>query len=121
MSRWEVKGGAEKARRASAYQELFGVAGRLLARRPRRRALVTIAVSVKVMDGVVLAADSASTIASAGAVENVYNNANKVFNLRKGLPVGLITFSPRAPSRSSLGGSEKPKTAARSTRAAPRL
>jgi hypothetical protein len=53
---------------------------------------VTIAVSLKVNDGLVLAADSASTILSAYGVENVYNNANKVFNLRKGLPVGLITW-----------------------------
>lgn len=53
---------------------------------------MTIAVSLKVMDGLVLAADSASTITSAEGVENVYNNANKIFNLRKGLPVGLITW-----------------------------
>lgn len=57
---------------------------------------MTIAVSLKVNDGVVLAADSASTImqqgAGGGAVINVYNNANKVFNLRKGLPIGMITW-----------------------------
>ena len=53
---------------------------------------MTIAVSLKVNDGLVLAADSASTMMSAGGVENVYNNANKVFNLRKGLPIGLITW-----------------------------
>jgi hypothetical protein len=53
---------------------------------------VTIAVSLKVNDGLVLAADSASTIASSSGVVNVYDNANKVFNLRKGLPVGLITW-----------------------------
>jgi hypothetical protein len=46
---------------------------------------VTIAVSVKVDDGLVLAADSASIVASVGGpVENVYNNAHQVFNLRKG-------------------------------------
>jgi hypothetical protein len=53
---------------------------------------VTIAVSLKVNDGLVLAADSASTIASGGGVENVYNNANKVYNLMKGLPIGLVTW-----------------------------
>jgi hypothetical protein len=53
---------------------------------------MTIAVTLKVNDGLVLAADSASTFASAGGVVNVYNNANKVFNLRKGLPIGLITW-----------------------------
>jgi hypothetical protein len=53
---------------------------------------MTIAVSLKVNDGLVLAADSASTIMGVNGVENVYNNANKVFNLRKGLPIGLITW-----------------------------
>jgi hypothetical protein len=55
---------------------------------------MTIAVALKVNDGIVLAADSASTImgASPGDVVNVYNNANKIFNLRKGLPVGLMTW-----------------------------
>lgn len=53
---------------------------------------MTIAVSLKVNDGLVLAADSASTIMGVNGIENVYNNAHKVFNLRKGLPVGLITW-----------------------------
>lgn len=54
---------------------------------------MTIAISVKVNDGVVLAADSASTIITDNnAVVNVYNNANKVFNLRKGLPIGATTW-----------------------------
>lgn len=57
---------------------------------------MTIAVCLKVHDGVVLAADSASTLLQSGAggvgVINVYNNANKIFNLRKGLPIGAITW-----------------------------
>src|SRR5437899_4487399 len=55
---------------------------------------MTIAVSLKVNDGVVLGADSASTILGPqpGAVVNVYNNANKIVNLRKGLPIGLVTW-----------------------------
>ncbi len=58
---------------------------------------MTIAISLKVNDGLVLAADSASTMivqsteGNAGVV-NVYNNANKVFNLFKGLPIGAITW-----------------------------
>lgn len=57
---------------------------------------MTIAVSLKVHDGVVLAADSASTLlaqtpAGVGVV-NVYNNANKIFNLCKGLPIGALTW-----------------------------
>lgn len=62
---------------------------------------MTIAVSVKVHDGIVLAADSASTLfgqvqspqgQTAQGVLNVYTHANKIFNLRKGLPVAAITW-----------------------------
>jgi len=58
---------------------------------------VTIAVSLLVNDGVVLAADSASTLITQtpegeSQVVNVYNNANKIFNLRKGLPIGAMTW-----------------------------
>lgn len=62
---------------------------------------MTIALSLKINDGVVLASDSASSIiaqvagiggAPATGVINVYNNANKVFNLRKGKPIGAITW-----------------------------
>jgi hypothetical protein len=58
---------------------------------------MTIAISLKVNDGVVLAADSASTLiapttSGGSTVVNVYNNANKIFNLRKGLPIGAITW-----------------------------
>lgn len=59
---------------------------------------MTIAISIKVNDGVVLAADSASTLigqdesGGPSGVVNVYNHANKVFNLRKGLPIGAITW-----------------------------
>ncbi len=58
---------------------------------------MTIAISLKVNDGIVLAADSASTLISRSAqghasVLNVYNHANKIFNLKKGLPIGAITW-----------------------------
>lgn len=58
---------------------------------------MTIAVCVKVNDGLVLAADSATTLygrdqAGNSYIQNVYNNANKVFNLCKGLPVGAVTW-----------------------------
>jgi|GEM_PF-7135216 len=59
---------------------------------------MTIAISIKVNDGVVLAADSATTLLAldpqhgAPVVVNVYNSADKVFNLRKGLPIGVITW-----------------------------
>lgn len=58
---------------------------------------MTIAVLVKVNDGFVLAADSATTVSAPGAdgspqVVNIYNNANKIFNLHKALPVGAMTW-----------------------------
>ena len=58
---------------------------------------MTIALSLKVHDGLVLAADSASTIigtvqGGAPAVINIYNNANKISNLCKGRPVGSVVW-----------------------------
>lgn len=56
---------------------------------------MTIAISLKVNDGIILAADSASTIISGvhnRYVHNIYNNANKIFNLHKGSPIGVITW-----------------------------
>ncbi|MDN4596712.1 hypothetical protein [Leifsonia virtsii] len=58
---------------------------------------MTIALLIKVHDGVVLAADSASTLTAANpdgsmSIMNIYNNANKVFNLHKGLPIGAMTW-----------------------------
>ena len=54
---------------------------------------MTIVVSVKVTDGIVLASDSATTfVDNAGTAVKVYNNANKIFNLVKGLPLGAMTF-----------------------------
>lgn len=58
---------------------------------------VTVALVVKVHDGIVLAADSATTLVSTmpdGSTEmyNIYNNANKLFNLHKSLPIGALTW-----------------------------
>jgi hypothetical protein len=59
---------------------------------------VTIALSVKINDGVVLATDSASTVMGAApggqalGVLNVYDNANKAFNLLKRCPIGAVTW-----------------------------
>ncbi len=58
---------------------------------------MTIAISIKINDGLVLASDSASTVlgqTQTGELQavNVYNNAVKVFNLCKGLPIGAITW-----------------------------
>ena len=58
---------------------------------------MSVAVVLNVHDGVILAADSASTLIVSGAqpgpqVANVYNNANKIVNLFKGQPIGCVTF-----------------------------
>jgi hypothetical protein len=47
---------------------------------------MTVLVSVKINDGVVMAADSASSYASG----MVYNNSRKIVNVREGLPVGAM-------------------------------
>lgn len=68
---------------------------------------MTIAVVIKVHDGMVFASDSASSIMTAGAgvqpkIINVYNHANKIFNLRKGFPVAGITFGAGSIGQASI-------------------
>lgn len=54
---------------------------------------MTIAINAKIHEGVVLASDSATTLMNQnGGVINVYDHANKIFNLYKGLPIGAITY-----------------------------
>jgi hypothetical protein len=57
---------------------------------------VTIAVSLKVNEGLVFAADSASTLlvgkGRSIGVHRVYNHANKITNLRKGSPIGFMSW-----------------------------
>lgn len=54
---------------------------------------MTIVVSVRVTDGIVLASDSATSFVDGdGIVVKVYNNANKIFNLVKGKPIGAMTY-----------------------------
>ena len=54
---------------------------------------MTVGVAVKVYDGIVLAADSATTIElPPPASYHVYNSANKVFHLHRELPVGAMTW-----------------------------
>ncbi len=55
---------------------------------------MTIVIALKVGDGVVLGADSASTIFDAAGeyVVKSYFNAEKLFNLVKGLPIGMLTY-----------------------------
>lgn len=53
---------------------------------------VTFAVMVKVHDGLVLATDSATTVQLPNALPQVYNNADKIFNLHRELPVAAMTW-----------------------------
>jgi hypothetical protein len=59
---------------------------------------MTIAIVLKVHDGMVLAPDSASTMVAVddkgnpAGISIVYNNANKVYNLCKGVPLGAVTW-----------------------------
>jgi hypothetical protein len=54
---------------------------------------MTIVVTVKINDGIVLASDSATTFHDQqGVPVKIYNSANKVFNLVKGLPIGGLTW-----------------------------
>jgi hypothetical protein len=64
---------------------------------------MTIAIALKVGDGVVLGADSASALVTMnGYAENVYFSGEKVLNLVPRLPVGLLTYG--------LGGLENRST-----------
>ena len=68
---------------------------------------MTIAISLKVNDGVILASDSASTILGRDlqghtSVINIYNTANKVFNLHKKLPIGAITWGAGSIGNASI-------------------
>jgi hypothetical protein len=69
---------------------------------------MTIAIAIKVNDGIVLAADSASTILSPDPKTNkkniwiIYNNANKVFNLIKGIHVGAISWGSGSIGQASI-------------------
>src|SRR5580704_17996218 len=53
---------------------------------------MTIVVTVKVTDGIVLAADSAATFYGVGPAPKIYNNANKIFNLVRGKPIGALVY-----------------------------
>lgn len=55
---------------------------------------MTIVVCVRVNDGIVLASDSATSFFDppTGGVIKVYNHADKIFNLVKGMPVGAMTY-----------------------------
>lgn len=68
---------------------------------------MTIAISLKVHNGVVLAADSASTLSGPTptgeiGVVNIFTTARKIFNLYKGKPIGLITWGSGSIGHASI-------------------
>lgn len=52
---------------------------------------MTVAVWVKVYDGIALATDSATTLQLRSS-HHVYNNADKIFHLHRELPIGAMTW-----------------------------
>lgn len=60
--------------------------------RQARVQLVTVAVAVKVFDGIVLATDSATTLLLDGGAAQVYNGADKIFHLHRRRPVAAMTW-----------------------------
>jgi hypothetical protein len=67
---------------------------------------MTIVVTVKVTDGIVLAADSAATffipLPGGGTVTKIYNHANKIFNLRKVWSIGAMAYGAGSIGASSV-------------------
>jgi hypothetical protein len=69
---------------------------------------MTIVLALKVGDGVVLGADSASTIVGQNdSYHNSYFNAEKLFNLVKGLPIGAVTYGLGGLANRSVGSLAK--------------
>jgi hypothetical protein len=63
---------------------------------------MTIAFAAQVNDGIVLATDSATTMTQGDKIINIYDNANKAFNLHKSLPIGIITWGAGNMGRQSI-------------------
>jgi hypothetical protein len=66
---------------------------------------MTIVVTIKVTDGLVLAADSAATFSvptKSGVITKIYNNSNKIFNLRKVWSLGAMVYGAGAIGASSV-------------------
>lgn len=64
---------------------------------------MTIVVTVKVTDGIVLTADSAATFFGVGqSTTKIYNNANKIVNLVRGRPIGALVYGMGSIGSSSV-------------------
>lgn len=68
---------------------------------------MTIAIVMKINDGIVLATDSASTVGGFNEngefkVNHTYFNADKLFNLKKGSPIGAMTWGQGSINNESI-------------------
>jgi len=69
---------------------------------------MTIVILIKVNDGIVLASDSLTTIHSLRTTNGrkifsyVYKYANKIFNLKKGCPIGAMTWGSGSIGKASI-------------------
>jgi hypothetical protein len=66
---------------------------------------MTIVVTAKVTDGIVLAADSAASFflpTAGGVIAKIYNHANKIFNLRKVWSIGAMVYGAGGIGASSV-------------------
>jgi hypothetical protein len=72
---------------------------------------MTVALYVKVFDGIVLATDSATTfevpLLAGGVTHQVYNNADKLFHLHRQLPVAGMTWGIGAVGPASISSLSK--------------
>lgn len=72
---------------------------------------VTVALYVKVWDGIVLATDSATTFEvmtpQGQLLHQVYDNANKIFHLHRQLPIAAMTFGIGAVGPASISSLSK--------------
>ncbi|QRE79174.1 hypothetical protein F1734_02130 [Rhodococcus ruber] len=70
---------------------------------------MTVAVWVKVFDGMVLATDSATTLSTGGPSPEyqVYNNADKIFHLHRQLPIAAMTWGQGVVGPASISSLSK--------------
>jgi len=48
--------------------------------------------AIKINEGIVMASDSATAVVPNGKLDNIYYNRKKLYNLIKGLPIGIVSF-----------------------------
>lgn len=68
---------------------------------------MTVALAVKVWDGIVLATDSATTLGYGTTNPQVYNHANKTFQLHRKYPIGAMTWGLGQVSSASISSLAK--------------